>query len=106
MGRGPGRGVRGHRYRLFQREATRGRQNADADHREGSMMATFLRLWCAICGRGIAVERKPSIDLPDCLTCGPTTWRTADEPDQVRFPYMLNHNDKLFLKSIKVEPTE
>lgn len=72
----------------------------------GAEMGVALRLWCATCGRGIVVERKPYVELPDCATCGPTTWTTADAPDDQKYPYVLNHNDKRFLRSIRVSGDE
>lgn len=65
-------------------------------------MGIALRLWCDQCGRGIVVERKPYVELPDCDTCGPTTWRTADQPNHDKFPYAITHNDRKFLKGLRI----
>lgn len=60
-----------------------------------------VTLYCQTCGRGETVS-GPGI-LPDCRICGPTTWRTATEP---RVDYVVTHNDRRFLKSIRVAPDE
>lgn len=66
------------------------------------MKATMLRLWCRSCGRGIEIPRGQTIILPPCDTCGPTMWDTADAPNDQKYPYVLNHNDKRFLRALKI----
>lgn len=58
-----------------------------------------VTLFCVTCGRGRTITAIG--ELPDCRVCGPTTWKTATEPVK---EYELSHNDKRFLKSIKVSP--
>lgn len=63
-----------------------------------------VRVFCETCGRGATLTMIGKV--PDCKVCGPTKWRTADQPNDNKYPYHLNTNDKRFLKSIRVEPSE
>lgn len=63
-----------------------------------------VTVYCQACGRG-AVVQMPVTDpaqWPNCDTCGPTEWFTADQPDDRLYPYMLSHNDKRLLRSLKI----
>lgn len=64
-----------------------------------------VTVYCQTCGRGkvVAMPVQDPERWPDCDICGPTGWFTADQPDDLKFPYLLNHNDKAFLKSIRIE---
>jgi uncharacterized Zn finger protein len=70
------------------------------------MVMSKLRLWCRTCGRGVELMRQQggSVILPACETCGPTTWDAADHPDDIKFPWLINLNDKRFLRAIRIDP--
>lgn len=58
-----------------------------------------VTVYCVNCGRGEVITVIG--ELPDCRVCGPTKWKTATDP---RVDYEVNHNDKRFLKSIRIDP--
>lgn len=60
-----------------------------------------VTLFCVQCGRGKVIKFPAKEQEVDCDICGMTEWKSADNPSE-RFPYHLNHNDKRFLRSIRV----
>jgi hypothetical protein len=48
------------------------------------------------------MSTKLAKECPNPL-CKAGNWRSAQDPEK---PYTLTHNDKAFLRSIRVEPTE
>jgi hypothetical protein len=60
-----------------------------------------ITLHCRACGRIVVIDRTG--ELPACEKCGPTTWTSLDAP---LTPYMLSENDRRFLRSLRIEPTE
>ena len=63
-----------------------------------------MRLYCRACESPNDFDRNWVTDDDECSTCGTKKqWRTCAEPKKA---YDLNHNDKLFLHSIRVKPDE
>ena len=62
------------------------------------------RVYCTQCGRGATLTMIGK--LPECRVCGPTEWRAGDNPNDLKYPYLLNRNDKQFLKSIRIQGEE
>jgi hypothetical protein len=55
-------------------------------------------LYCSQCGHGIVVDREvPAV----CTKCGSSTWRSAKNPSS---PYVLSEQDKLFLRTNRIDP--
>lgn len=65
-----------------------------------------ITVYCQGCGRGRDVDMPNDGAWPDCERCGPTSWFTADQPDERKYPYMLTHNDQRLLRSLKIASTE
>jgi hypothetical protein len=60
-----------------------------------------MTLFCRSCDSPNHFTRRWIEDDDECTTCGARgQWRTLNEP---RTPYELNHNDKAFLRSIRVQ---
>lgn len=62
-----------------------------------------MTLYCLQCGRGAVVDRTG--EVPPCRVCGPTTWRSADQPSAAH-PYVLTMQDKRFLARLHIQTIE
>ena len=63
-----------------------------------------VTLFCQTCGRGKKIK-MPVLDpkdWPTCETCGETSWRSADQPNDTQYPYALSHNDRKFLRALRI----
>lgn len=59
-------------------------------------------LFCRVCDAPNPFMRRWLEEHDACQSCGSEgQWRTVNDPTH---PYELNHNDKGFLKSIRVDP--
>ena len=67
-------------------------------------MRTAIVLFCRSCDSPNTFDRNWVKDDDMCSTCGATgQWRTINEP---RKPWAISHNDRNFLRSIRISPDD